>query len=54
MDRFYALEADVYRAVDRRAGRAQDADDAKRLVIVINEAHVAGAMADHDRLTQLV
>ena len=44
VDRLDGLEAHVHRAVDRRAGLLQDAGDAERLVVVLDERYRAEPM----------
>ncbi len=44
----------MQRAVNRRAGFFQDADDAKRFVVVLAEAYRADAVRDDNRLVKLI
>jgi hypothetical protein len=54
MDGLHRLQADVHRAVHRRAGGRQDADDGERLVGMVVGLQCAVAMAEHDALAQRI
>ena len=54
MQGFHGLQADVHGAIDRRAGRRQDAAHDKRLVVVPVQVQRAAAMREHDRVAQTV
>src|ERR1700716_63563 len=54
MDRRDGLQTDMHRAVDRRAGRRQDARDAKGLILVLREAHIADAVSYDDRVANSI
>ena len=54
VDRLDRLQADVHRAVDRRAGLLQDAGDAERLVVVLDERDRAEPVRDDDLVADLV
>ena len=54
VDRLDGLEADVHGAVDRRAGLGEDAGDAERLVVMLDERHRAEPVRDDDLVADLV
>ena len=54
VDGLHRFEADVQRAVDRAAGRREDADDAEGLVGVFEPGYAAGAVAEGQRVADAV
>ena len=48
----HAFQGDVHRAIHRCAGTRQHSRDAKRMILVQREAHVARAMRDDDRVAE--
>ena len=54
MNRFHAAEADMQRAVHRRAGALENADHRERLVVVLDQADHRHAVGQHQLVAEFV